>query len=134
MGRSRCWRWPGGSERWARQEEVTECLRRVKGVSRIDQAKKVIGGFVHEGSHSWFVRVYEGTKPRRTCSFSDASAGGRRAALRAAAFHAAHLGARRARGLSLCKELANYVGTEMVVQLTESPGVIEGFCLLAIFC
>ena len=82
-----------GGERWARPGEIAECLGRVKGVSRIDQDKKMIGGYVHGGTHGWFVRVYEGTKPKLTASFSDSSAGGRRAALRAAlAFHAAHVG------------------------------------------
>ncbi len=89
-----------GGERWVRPGEVAECLGRVKGISRIDQAKKVIGGKIHGSTHGWFVRVYEGSKPRLTCSFSDASAGGRRAALRAAlAYHAAHVGDEAGEGI-----------------------------------
>ncbi len=90
----------GGGERWVRPGEIAECLGRVKGVSRIDQDKKTIGGYIHGGTHGWFVRVYEGTKPRLTASFSDSSAGGRRAALRAAlAFHAAHVGGEAGEGI-----------------------------------
>lgn len=89
-----------GSERWVRPGEIAESLGRVKGVSRIDQDKKTIGGYIHGGTHGWFVRVYEGTKPRLTASFSDSSAGGRRAALRAAlAFHAAHVGGEAGEGI-----------------------------------
>lgn len=90
-----------GGERWVRPGEVTEQLGRVKGVSRIDQEKKVIGGHVHGATHGWFVRLYEGSKPRMTCSFSDASAGGRRAALRAAlAYHAANVGPETGEGIA----------------------------------
>ncbi len=79
--------------RWIAASEIAAHLGRVKGVSRIDQPNKRIRGKVHGGMHGWFVRVYRGTTPCLTATFSDASAGSRRAALKAAlAFHAAYVG------------------------------------------
>ncbi len=81
-----------GGERWITKQEIAQWLGRLKGISRIDQPRKMIHGKVHGGTRGWFVRLYKGTKPFMTCSFSDSSAGSRRAALRAAlAYHAAHV-------------------------------------------
>lgn len=90
-----------GGARWVAASEIAEHLGRAKGVSRIDQPKKRIGSRVHGSMHGWFVRVYGGTTPCLTATFSDASAGGRRAALRAAlAFHAAHVRADAGEGVA----------------------------------
>ncbi|MBK9945525.1 MAG: hypothetical protein IPP13_28375 [Kouleothrix sp.] len=90
-----------GGERWAGPGEAMERLGRVKGISRIDQAKKMLGGRVHGSTHAWFARVYDGTKTKAACSFSDAVLGGRRAALRAAlAYHAAHVGLDASEGIA----------------------------------
>lgn len=90
-----------GGERSAGPGEAMERLGRVKGISRIDQAKKMLGGRVHGSTHAWFARVYDGTKTKAACSFSDAVLGGRRAALRAAlAYHAAHVGLDASEGIA----------------------------------
>lgn len=79
-----------GTPQWVSKRTIAEHLGRLKGISRIDQPTKMINDRVHGGTHGWFVRVYDGKKPRVARSFSDRAAGGRMAALKAAlAFHAA---------------------------------------------
>ncbi len=78
--------------RWVAATAIADNLGRIKGVSRIDQPNKYIHGRVHGGMHGWFVRVYRGKTPYLTASFSDDTAGDRRAALKAAlAFHSANV-------------------------------------------
>jgi hypothetical protein len=81
-----------GSVQWVSKRQIAAHLGRIKGVSRIDQPTKSLHNRTHGGTHSWFVRVYEGKRPRIARSFSDQAAGGQVAALKAAlAFHAAHV-------------------------------------------
>ena len=81
-----------GKLQWVSKGAIAEHLGRTKGITRVDQPTKRINDRVHGGLHGWFVRVYEGKLPKYAKTFSDKSAGGRLAALRAAmAFHAAHV-------------------------------------------
>lgn len=73
-----------GHERWVSKSTVATHLGRAKGLTRIDQPTKLIGGRVHGGTHAWFMRLYDGKQPRLAKTFSDQAAGGKLASLRAA--------------------------------------------------
>jgi hypothetical protein len=81
------------SIQWVSKSTIAAHLGRIKGITRVDQPTKMLNNRVHGGTHGWFVRIYEGKLPRIARTFSDRTAGGQLAALKAAlAFHAAHVG------------------------------------------
>jgi hypothetical protein len=81
------------SIQWVSKSTIAAHLGRIKGITRVDQPTKILNNRVHGGTHGWFVRIYEGKLPRIARTFSDRTAGGQLAALKAAlAFHAAHVG------------------------------------------
>ncbi len=80
------------SIQWVSKSTIAAHLGRIKGITRVDQPTKILNNRVHGGTHGWFVRIYEGKLPRIARTFSDRTAGGQLAALKAAlAFHAAHV-------------------------------------------
>lgn len=81
-----------GGAKWVSKSTIAAHLGRLKGVTRVDQPTKMLNNRIHGGTHGWFVRIYEGKSPQIARTFSDRTAGGQVAALKAAlAFHAAHV-------------------------------------------
>jgi hypothetical protein len=85
---------------WTSKSTIAAHLGRLKGITRVDQPTKMLNNRVHGGTHGWFVRIYEGKSPHLARTFSDLTAGGKIASLKAAlAFHAAHVGLDPADGI-----------------------------------
>ena len=78
---------------WVSKSTIAAHMGRLKGITRVDQPTKMLNNRVHGGTHGWFVRIYEGKAPQIARTFSDLTAGGKIASLKAAlAFHAEHVG------------------------------------------